>query len=219
MLLGPRTADDGLGQDGIGRRYTGGDDKRVEKVETWNEGIDEAGGDEPAPSHDRAEKDGDRLPVAQEVLFGQFDADGKDGKGDGDAHDFEGDVIGVNTAGSDTIFASPAGRIEKVDGDGPDNDAESGGNGSFTEVETLFDEEREVGKDANEEAKPDVDNMYGRDLERVESLGHGGGCWSDEQRARLFQWPIVSRGKATLKGEREGGENSRFDAYPSSLRI
>ncbi len=119
--------------------------------------------------------------MAQEIFFGQLDTDGEDGKRDGDAHDLEGDLVRVNTAGRDSIFTTPFGRIEEADSNGPNDDTECGGDGSFTEVKTLFDEEGKIRKDADEEAKPDVDDVDGRDLEGMEGFRHDGDGSSQRQ--------------------------------------
>ncbi|KAI3492093.1 hypothetical protein L1887_43382 [Cichorium endivia] len=142
VLLSPWTTDDGLGQDGIGGGDAGGDDERVEKVEAWDEGVDETGGDEPAPGHDGAEEDGDGLPVAEEVLFGQLDADGKDGECDGDAHDLEGvmsSVVGPPGV-TPSSLPHPAG-LKRPMATGPTMMPKAAAMGSLAEVEAFLDEE------------------------------------------------------------------------------
>lgn len=80
------------------RATHGGNDQSVEVLHSGDEEVDEGGGDEPADEHDGSEEEDQASPVLPDVGFGKLDADGKDGQGDDDSGDFEGDAVGVAAA-------------------------------------------------------------------------------------------------------------------------
>jgi hypothetical protein len=176
-------AHDGGSEHGVRRRDTRPHTERVDKVEGGNEPVYKGGGDEPAVGHDGDEENEETLPVPPHVCFGEFDADGKDLDDEDDAGEFEGDLVGVApckgieqverygpeddahdrcyrcTESAQTekslVEESDWGRLGGVEGEE--------GKGSvtcFADVELLFDEEGDEGKDADKPAEDGVCKMH-----------------------------------------------------------
>ena len=103
----------------VRRRQTRADDEGRLEPRAQN-GVDESRRNKPAECHDGPQHHADALPVAGEVVLGQFDADGEALQRDDQSRRLLGDVVGEPLQGADEVGAF-----------GPKGDADKGGEGRF----------------------------------------------------------------------------------------
>lgn len=158
--------DDGRRQDRIGGRNTRSANKTLQPIERTNHPPDEKTRNQPAPCHDREQKEHNRPPMAFHVGLRQFDTDGETLHDKDNAGAFQRDFVDV----------TPFVGIEEVRRMGAEDDTANGGDGSFADVQFLLDEQGAQHEQAGETAQDHVSQMRLIDIEVVPGHGENSGC-------------------------------------------